>query len=74
MVGDNQTTISISEFKATRSELLRAVEERGLTLQITRHGKVVATVTPPRAHEPTMGLFIRPRWSRGPRGMFYPHG
>ena len=58
MVGDNHTTISISEFKAKCTERLRAVEEHGLTLQITRHGKVVATVTPPRANEPTMADWI----------------
>jgi len=39
-------TISVSEFKARCTEQLRTVEEEGITLTITRHGKVVAQVNP----------------------------
>ena len=40
-------TISISEFKARCTEQLRAVAEEGITLEITRHGKVIAVAKPP---------------------------
>jgi len=42
-------TISISEFKAHCTEQLRAVEEQGITLEITRHGKVIAIAKPPES-------------------------
>lgn len=40
--------ISVSDFKAHCTEQLRAVEEQGITLKITRHGKVVAIARPPK--------------------------
>lgn len=51
-------TISISEFKAHCTEELRAVEEQGITLKITRHGKVIALVEPPKPEGPTMEEWI----------------
>jgi len=51
-------TMSVSEFKARCTERLRAVEEQGITLTITRHGKVVATVTPAKSEEPSMESWI----------------
>ncbi|MEX2579548.1 MAG: type II toxin-antitoxin system Phd/YefM family antitoxin [Verrucomicrobiales bacterium] len=46
-------TISISEFKAHCTEQLRAVQEEGITLEITRHGKVIAVARPPEpGHSP----------------------
>ncbi|NOX98189.1 MAG: type II toxin-antitoxin system Phd/YefM family antitoxin [Verrucomicrobia bacterium] len=39
--------ISVSEFKAHCAEQLRKVETEDVALQITRHGKVVATVQKP---------------------------
>lgn len=36
--------IPISEFKARCTEELRAVEETGVILEITRHGKIIAKV------------------------------
>ena len=44
--------ISVSEFKAHCAEELRAVESEDCTLQITRHGKVVAVVEKPKPTEP----------------------
>lgn len=39
--------IPISKFKAHCTEELRAVEEEGVTLEITRHGKVIAVAHAP---------------------------
>ena len=49
MITDSEEpkTISVSEFKAHCTEQLRAVEEQGITLEITRHGKVIAVARPP---------------------------
>lgn len=43
--------ISVSEFKAHCAEQLRKVETEDVALQITRHGKVVATVQKPVEEE-----------------------
>jgi antitoxin (DNA-binding transcriptional repressor) of toxin-antitoxin stability system len=43
--------ISISEFKAHCAEEIRAVETADVTLELTRHGKVIAKVIQP--HSPT---------------------
>jgi prevent-host-death family protein len=42
-------TISASEFKATCLALLDKVNETGQSLLITKHGKVVAQLSPPPA-------------------------
>lgn len=42
-------TISASQFKATCLGLLDEVYKKGKTIQITKHGKVVAQLIPPRA-------------------------
>lgn len=55
---ESPQTMSISEFKARCTERLRAVEEQGITLKITRHGKVVATVTPATSGKPSMETWI----------------
>lgn len=39
--------IPISKFKVHCTEELRAVEEEGVTLEITRHGKVIAVAHAP---------------------------
>ena len=39
--------ISVSEFKAHCAEELRAVEQDNLSLEITRHGKVIAVAHAP---------------------------
>lgn len=44
------TTIQASEAKTRLAELLRAVE-RGESFEITRHGKVIACITPPKDAE-----------------------
>ena len=41
-------TVSVSNFKAHCTEELRSVEEEGTQLAITRHGKVIAMVEPPK--------------------------
>jgi len=41
--------VSISEFKAHCTEEIRAVEKGGVILQVTRHGKPVATIEPSHA-------------------------
>jgi antitoxin (DNA-binding transcriptional repressor) of toxin-antitoxin stability system len=51
----NNKALPISEFKAHCTEELRNVE-LGATLQITRHGKVVATVLPPQSPAAPEGL------------------
>jgi len=51
-------TIGISEFKAHCTEQLRAVEEQGITLEITRHGKIVAVVEPPKPESPSIAEWI----------------
>lgn len=40
--------VSVSKFKATCLELLREVEETGHSILVTKHGKPVAEVHPPR--------------------------
>lgn len=40
--------LSVSNFKAHCTEELRSVEEDGTKLAITRHGKVIAMVEPPK--------------------------
>ena len=40
-------TLSVSEFKAHCTDVLRSVETTGIPLQITRHGKPVAVVCRP---------------------------
>ena len=47
-------TISVSEFKARCTEELRSVEEDGVTLAVTRHGKVIALVQKPAAPAPSL--------------------
>ena len=42
-------TISASRFKATCLGLLDEVYKKGKSIQITKHGKVVAQLIPPRA-------------------------
>lgn len=49
-------SISISEFKSHCTEQLRAVEEQGITLEITRHGKVIAIAKPPESAAPPSSL------------------
>lgn len=44
------TTIQASEAKTRLAELLRKVEQ-GESFEITRHGKVVACITPPKDAE-----------------------
>jgi len=53
-------TTSVSDFEARCSDWLRAVEDRGVTLRITRHDKVVATISPSESEEtgPTMDEWI----------------
>ena len=46
-VFEKPNTISISKFKAHCTEQLRFVEEKGITLEITRHGKTIAVAKPP---------------------------
>jgi prevent-host-death family protein len=41
--------VSVSKFKAICLELLREVQETGESILITKHGKPVAEVHPPRA-------------------------
>jgi prevent-host-death family protein len=40
-------TLSVSEFKAHCTDVLRSVENTGIPLQITRHGRPVAVVCRP---------------------------
>ena len=40
--------LTVSNFKAHCTEELRSVEEEGTKLAITRHGKVIAMVEPPK--------------------------
>ncbi len=47
MIEIEKKSISVSEFKAHCTEELRKVETGKAELQITRHGKVIARVTPP---------------------------
>lgn len=74
-------TISVSEFKAHCTEQLRAVEETGVRLKITRHGRTVAFVVPCEKQYPTLAdwmgsgahilkegtadLFDEPTWKEG---------
>lgn len=48
----NIRQISISEFKAHCTEEIREVEKGNVILQVTRHGKPVATVEPSKAPAP----------------------
>ena len=49
--------VPVSEFKAHCSEELRAIEEGNLTLEITRHGKVIAVAHAP-VPEPVPGSLL----------------
>lgn len=51
-------SIAISDFKAHCTEHLRMVEQTGLPIEITRHGKVIAQVMPPDKESPTMAEWI----------------
>ncbi len=80
-----QTSVGISDFKAHCTEHLRRVERTGVPMQVTRHGKVVAVVTPPEKESPTLAewmgsgaglskpgssaLFDEPTWEPGDRNM-----
>jgi prevent-host-death family protein len=41
--------VSVTEFRAQCLELIRQVENGGEVVEITRHGKLVARLTPPSA-------------------------
>ena len=51
-------TLGADELKAHWDEELKAVEEEGLTLHLTRQGKVVAVLTPPKEETPTLKEWI----------------
>jgi len=55
--------ISVSEFKATCLEILREIESSGQSIVVTRHGRPVAEVHPPR-----------PRRARSPIGIMKGRG
>ena len=42
-------TISVTDFKAHCTEQLRTVEKDGVSLAVTRHGKVIALVRQPES-------------------------
>ena len=50
----NTKQISVSEFKAHCAEELRGVETEAQSLEITRHGKVIAVVEKPHAADDTL--------------------
>ena len=45
-VDDEIQSVSVTEFKAKCTEKLRQVEESGVSLKITRHGRTVAVIHP----------------------------
>ena len=47
--GDIVMQISVSEFKANCTRIIRDVANVNQTIEITKHGKIVAIVTPPAA-------------------------
>src|ERR1700712_2607290 len=55
-------TISAAEFKAKCLQLMDEVNERKLTLIITKRGKPVMQATAPKLSEPA----FRPLWGRSP--------
>lgn len=55
---NNTRSISIPEFRARCTEWLRAVEEQGIRLHITRQGKVVAIIEPSESEGPAMDEWI----------------
>ncbi|HEY5893374.1 MAG TPA: type II toxin-antitoxin system Phd/YefM family antitoxin [Chthoniobacterales bacterium] len=58
-------SIPISEFKTHCTQALREVEETGVILHITRHGKVVAIIEPPEEEKaPTIA-----EWAGSGRGL-----
>lgn len=61
-----QTEVSVAEAKAKLSELLRRVEMNGERINVTRRGKVVATLSPP-PEDP------RKTWVDDLRGLFADH-
>ena len=67
-------TIGIRELKQQTSELIRRVRERGTSINITHHGKVVARIVPVVEPDPTddewaqldqLALEIGKRWPKG---------
>jgi len=55
---ESAKTISVSDFKARCTEVLRSVEEEGITLAVTRHGKVIAMVRKPEVPSPSLKEWI----------------
>jgi antitoxin (DNA-binding transcriptional repressor) of toxin-antitoxin stability system len=48
-------TMAVSKFKATCLAVLQRVKRTGRPVRVTRFGKAVADVVPPRASEPEEG-------------------
>jgi antitoxin (DNA-binding transcriptional repressor) of toxin-antitoxin stability system len=46
-------TVGSFQAKTHLSELLKQIEEKGETIAITRHGHVIALLTPPPKENPT---------------------
>jgi prevent-host-death family protein len=55
---ESPKTISVSDFKARCTEVLRSVEKEGITLAVTRHGKVIAIIRKPEASSPSLQEWI----------------
>lgn len=53
-------TKPIHEIKDHLSSIIATIEETGEEVEITRHGKVVARLVPPRPSGVTLGLGVRP--------------
>lgn len=60
-------TINTHEAKTRLSELLRDIEERGVRVQICRHGKPVAELGPLRTANPLKpAARLKARWKEDP--------
>lgn len=54
--GQEIETISISNFKATCLAVLETVRRTGQPIVVTKHGKPIATITPPQPERPRRWL------------------
>lgn len=50
--------IAVSEFKAKCSQIFHSLEEENKIIQVTRRGKVIATIYPPTKKAADPGSFL----------------
>ena len=57
-------TIEVHELTERIDEILRMVEEKGETFEITEHGKVIARLEPASEPQPSVNPSLTPFWEK----------